>query len=706
LGDGPAGILDELTLGGFGRNSMNLWFRCNARRLAAILLVAGMFAMSRQPSLNVADRQSLAGQFRFESHQLPEMPGYSFHYVRGVHPWFNRISNWTSAVGAAVSIGDLGQTGLPNVLCYVDTRIDELIVAPVPARAGATNQTPAFTPFVLNPSGVLPYDAKTMAPMGCLIGDFAENGNLDVLVYYWGRTPVVFMRHPPAEPSHTAPLSAADFTPLELVPPDADGLPQRWFTNAAVQADLDGDGHVDLLICNYHPDGARVLDANATTPAVMQDSMSHAFNGGGKHFLLWKKPADGQPFRFEEQQNCICDTDLVPMSPEKAAPYMHGWTLALGAADLDGDLLPELYIANDFGPDRLLHNVSTPGHLAFVPLQGVRHFMTPKSKVVGHDSFKGMGVDFADLSRDGNLDFFISDIADEFALQESHLAFIHTGHPEQMRQGIAPYDEKSEELGVSRSNWGWDAKFGDFLNDGNVELVQTTGFARGNASVWPWLHELATANDALLKYPQSWFRCQPGDGLSYKDAVLAFFVRDGNGRFWNLGREVGFPDGTLGRGIAMADVEGNGRLDMAVANQYGPSYFYYNTAPNVRNFLGLHLVLPLKAGGSAACRIIDGHPDYKENPSRPAFGATVVLSLADGHRVIQEVDGGNGHSGKRSPDLHFGLGDLGAGENVKAEIRWRDGDGVVHSETDKIESGRWHTIYLGWPTKQEYTDGR
>ena len=433
--------------------------------------------------------------------------------------------------------------------------------------------------------------------------------------------------------------------------------------------------------------------------------MSHAYNGGAKHFLLWKKPAAGQPFNFEEQQNLICGVDQKPLSPEKADPYLHGWTLAIGAADLDGHLLPELYIANDFGPDRLLYNVSTPGHLAFVPLEGVRHFTTPKSKVLGHDSFKGMGVDFADLSRDGNLDFFVSDIADEFALQESHLAFIHTGHPEQMKQGIAPYDEKSEELGLSRSSWAWDAKFGDFTNDGNVELVQCTGFCRGTASVWPWLHELATANDALLKYPQCRFRCEPGDGLSYQNATLAFFARDRDGHFWNIGRDVGFTEPSLGRGIAMADVEGNGRLDMAVANQYGPSYFYYNTCPVSKNFLGLHLVLPLKPGG-ADCRIVDGHPDFLATPARPAIGATAIVHLPDGHSMIEEVDGGNGHSGKRSPDLHFGLGDLPAGATVPVEIRWRDGDGAIHAEQDQLQSGRWHTIYLAWPTAQRYAYGR
>src|SRR5271154_3231771 len=118
---------------------MTFWLRCNARRLFAIGLIAALYMLSRQPRLAAAQRQALSQRFRFESHQLPEMPGYSFHYVRPVHPMFSRISNWTSGVGAAVSIGDVERTGLPNVLCYVDTRIDQLIVAPVPARGEAAD---------------------------------------------------------------------------------------------------------------------------------------------------------------------------------------------------------------------------------------------------------------------------------------------------------------------------------------------------------------------------------------------------------------------------------------------------------------------------------------------------------------------------------------------------------------------------------------
>ena len=78
-----------------------------------------------------------------------------------------------------------------------------------------------------------------MAPTGCVPADLDEDGRLDLLVYYWGRTPVLFYQR------HGAGLSRGQFVPRELV---ATG--ERWYTMAATFADLDGDGHVDLVIGN------------------------------------------------------------------------------------------------------------------------------------------------------------------------------------------------------------------------------------------------------------------------------------------------------------------------------------------------------------------------------------------------------------------------------------------------------------------------
>ena len=125
-----------------------------------------------------------------------------------------------------------------------------------------------------------PGSPETIAPMGALIGDFNEDGKLDILVYYWGRSPVIFLRN---STPWTATVKSGNelFDAYELCSPS-----QRWFTNAVTQADLNGDGHMDLIIGNYYQDGAPSWTKTRPRRIEMQESMSHAFNGGGDRFFL------------------------------------------------------------------------------------------------------------------------------------------------------------------------------------------------------------------------------------------------------------------------------------------------------------------------------------------------------------------------------------------------------------------------------------
>ena len=79
---------------------------------------------------------------------------------------------------------------------------------------------------------------------------------------------------------------------------------------------------------------------------------------------------------------------------------------------------------------------------------------------------------------------------------------------------------------------------------------------------------------------------------------------------------------------------------------------------------------------------------------RPALHATARVRLPDGRILFSQADGGSGHSGRRSPDIHLGLGSYPAGHPVAVELRWRDGSGHAREERIELKPG-WHTVFLG-----------
>jgi hypothetical protein len=483
--------------------------------------------------------------------------------LREVNPSVDHIATWISSVGAGAAIADLDGDTHANDVCLVDPRSNSVSLHQV-ARADATSE-PMVT--LLNHDRIatvggapeVPYEADKQAPMGCRLADVDGNGWTDALVYFWGRGPVAFLN-----------LGAWTFEPHEVL--GREGASLDWYTNTAVFSDLNGDGVLDIFIGNYFADGSELLDQGSSRTVSMNDSLSQALNGGRNYVLL------GRPGFPDVSFELVADA-----FPDD---YSLGWTLAAAAADVNGDSLPELYVANDFGPDRFFVNRSVDGTLALENVNGgSKGISNPRSTMIGRDSFKGMGVSIADVDRDGHYDIYVSNITQQFGLFETQLLFLGEG---QTDDGVPIFRPGAEALGLARTAFAWDNKVGDLNNDGRAELLQATGFVRGAVNRWPEIQELALANDSLIADPSVWPDLTGADISGEAPRVVMAPTEDG--RYANIAEASGLDDGGVMRGIALADIDGDGDLDWIEANQWADARLVVNDCDECGAFIGLRIL--------------------------------------------------------------------------------------------------------------------
>lgn len=623
-------------------------------RITACILIVLLYVYAKPSTISKSERIEMSKEFSFTTDDIAVPTTQTPLHVRHVHPQYKKISTWISSIGSAAALFDYDNDNLMNDLITIDPRYNKVFIVPLPGTGER------FKSFELKPSKC-PMN-ETMLATGALVADFNDDGRSDILVMFFARSPIIFYQG-----------ENGQFTDEELV------QNARYNTATGTLADFNGDGHVDIFLGNYFPDVSNLYDSAATDrDQIMQHSMSRGDNGALNHIFLWAGIKDGKAI-FEEAKDW-----------QQNLSYPHDWTLAVAAADINNDQLPDLYIANDFGPDKLLINTTVNNKVSFREVKGHKKLRTTRSNVIGHDSFKGMGADFTDINNDGLLDIYVSNIADNFALHESHFMFVNTGETALLDKGFAPFENKSEALGLSRSSWGWDSKLADFNNDGIVEAVQATGFVKGRTSRWPELQELATTNDELLTNVDFWPKLVPGDDIS-GDAHMPFFVRHSSGKYFDLSPELGLDRNQITRGIAIGDIDHDGKLDFISSGQWENSRLYRNKSSNSRPFIGIALKFPVK--DVVKDLIIDQDTVIA---SKFATGAVARIHFKNGSTLIRYVDGGNGHSGHNSPEIHFSMEGT-AGRSIQdidhIELKWRKAGGEPTSAAVKLSPG-WHTIYL------------
>lgn len=611
----------------------------NPRKIVPIVVAAAMVGVTTiswhpGPSASAVD-QATSG-VSFDRRDLPAAS--SNQGQRPVQPSLEHIAPWISAVGSSVGSMDLRKQGFSGDACMTDPRDDSLKVFAVPGSKGAS-----FPTFKLTPED-LPYD-DTMAPIGCVPTDIDQDGRQDIVAYYWGRSPVIFRNV-----GKDGDTPAADmFEAQELVAPS-----QVWNSTALNVADIDGDGNLDIIVGNYFPDDARVLDPTAEDDQnmEMQRSMGGAHNAGPNRVFLGAGTAEDGSLKFKDA------SERWPAEASKS------WSLAFGLQDLSGNGIPDIFAANDFGPDQMLVNRSTPGNVKLEVVKGNRDLLTAKSKVMGNDSFKGMGVAY---SYDEGADLpsiFISNITSPGALHESNLVFNPDGSGEELLEGNVPYKENSTSSGMAHSGWSWDIKPIDPTNSGQDSLIQANGFIQGEVDQWPRLQEVAMGNDQILSEPGSWLRIGPEGDLSGHERNRFWHRVDG--QYTDIGEKAEFSKENVSRGFAVADVNDDGRQDFLVANQWETSHAHINTSKSENEHASLRIVKDAQHGVT------------------PVIGAKVTIE-APGYRRRSQVFPANGHSGVSGSEVHFALPDAAA-DGATATVEWSDKKGT-HSEEFAIEPG-------------------
>jgi enediyne biosynthesis protein E4 len=528
--------------------------------------------------------------------------------IRFVHrratfdPKIANIEPHVAAVGASVAVTDFDGDGWPD-LYLVNSRFGE-------PNALYRNRGDGTFEDVAASVGLAELNrAGEGVSMGSIWGDVDNDGREDVLVYRYGRLSL---------------FRNVDGRRFEDVTERA-GL-RRWVnSNGAVWLDYDRDGLLDLYVTAYFRDDIDLW--HLATTRIMHDSFEFATNGGKN--LLFHNVGGG---RFEDV------TDRVGGGSTR-------WTLAAASADFNGDGWPDLYLANDYGPEELYLN------------DHGRRFVLAKAGLEA-DSKSGMSVALGDVFNRGRLDVFVTNISERgYLFQNNNLRLNGVAESGRFRNVADPQ--------VADAGWAWGAQFGDFNNDGTNELFVANGFisADRRTSYWYSMSKIAGANGALFEDAKSWPAFGTTSLSGYERSRV--YLNRGLAGWVDVAAKVGVTDEYDGRAVALADLRNRGAMDVVVANQNQPAVLYRDYPDSANHWIAFALT------GTRS--------------NRSAIGAEIVIEAA-GLTQRRVVDGGMGFASQNDRRPHFGLG---AREWVdRAVIHWPSGTTQVlqHLTVDRILS--------------------
>lgn len=442
---------------------------------------------------------------------------------------------------------------------------------------------------------------RPMFGMGCAVGDFDNDGFDDLVVTFLGG---IVLYH--NEPDGKGSRRFVDVTQRA-------GLSDPHWATSCAWGDIDGDGLLDLYVCNYCE-----IDLEHYPRCVTEK---------GQRYTC-------QPFHFPMVTHRLFrnngDGTFADISARsgiaKAAPAPG---LGVVMTDLDGDGRIDIYVANDLKPAYLFHNLGGGRFEEKGLLSGAG--LGP-----GGRPMAGMGVEAGDLDRSGRPSLFVTNF------QNEPNVLLHN------RGGLS-FDDWSIRSGLglpSIARLGFGCVFFDADLDGELDVAVANGHINRNSQE---LYGAPFAQEAQL------------------------FQGLGSSRFRDLSLQAGayFRKPVVGRGLAWADFDNDGRPDLAFSHNGGPAALLHNSTRTPHGWIGLEL-------------IGDG-----KRTNRNAIGARVTVE-ANGAKQTRFVNGGGSYLSASDRRLLVGLGP--ASRATEVVIIWPNGESQTFTE---LEGRKWWRLRQG-----------
>ncbi|MFQ5638368.1 MAG: FG-GAP-like repeat-containing protein [bacterium] len=412
---------------------------------------------------------------------------------------------------------------------------------------------------------------------GATFADIDGDSDLDLLVTALGGPNACFLND-----------GAGTFTEVT----DSAGLKSTNGSTSMTLADIDGDGDLDLYMTNFKKISVESLYApRERAPNRVAKKVGDTYEilpQFKQHYRV--EIVGGQPTLFENAEPDILYLNdgngiFSPASftggrflDEAGNPVseLKDWGLQPRFQDMDNDGDPDIYVCNDYwSPDRIWIN------------DGSGHFQAIAKLAVRHTSRFTMAVDFSDVDRDGDTDFLLIDMLSQNHQRRMQQIGTSSSLPPIIGQfddrpqikrntlflnrGDNTYAEIGQFSGVQASEWTWSVRFLDVDLDGYEDILATNG----------QLHDFedSDTNDRVQRLAAF--------GYDYRQLTMLYpkyltpnvaFRNKGDLTFENVSQKWGFTTPDIAWGMAFADFDNDGDLDIATNRLHDPAGIYRNEA--------------------------------------------------------------------------------------------------------------------------------